>query len=512
MTKRWISGLVSLFAVMASTEAFAFSTSSTNLGPIIGPARPYSGYYGTDLGFSSPWYVAGGSSYQILLFGDTYTNANGATPANNDAVGYFVTAPIGTSSVSLSFAGMAQVHDQVTGTLLDMGGGKTPVTSFYTAANTPYGVFNQGAHQACTSSSQCNGLFCDTSMGAGIGGLACWIPHSANGAACQHIQGNANMGLCIDQTSSMIGFADPSGAAGYVPVPAGPTFADPMDGNKMRSEAGKIYALATVQNIGAASTALNNYVTYPFITNKFLNVSTRASVSDTVFSRPTSTSTTATIWAWGKPNFFSNSLHGGRSELYLAKAVSPVITAPISFQYYTSSGTWSSSQANAAPLQTDVAWEDGAAGDMGITYLDNLVLPDGPNHTNKTGQWVMLYGGGVPPVWAAVFGGVVTDMPATAGAIKMRTAPYPWGPWSAPQTVLAPTDPVIFSTFCNFLTGASCNPSTLPIWQNTQGALYASQIVEAWDASTATTADLGWFVSLWNPYQVQEIKTHMTFP
>ena len=28
----------------------------------------------------------------------------------------------------------------------------------------------------------------------------------------------------------------------------------------------------------------------------------------------------------------------------------------------------------------------------------------------------------------------------------------------------------------------------------------------------AATADLGWFVSLWNPYQVQEIKTHMTFP
>jgi hypothetical protein len=505
--KRVCGTAAGVISLALSSQAWAFTVTNTNVGPILGPARPYAGYYAADLGFTAPWSAPNGTAYQIVFFGDTYTDAAGDTLSSNDAVGYFPAAPIGSSAVSLTFAGMAQVHDQVTGTLLPMGGGQTPVTAF-TSGNNPFGVFGRGTYETCTADSQCSGLKCDTTMGGvptGVGNvwssyLPCWVPHSAN-LSCQHVNGLPNVGLCRDQTSSLATFADP--AIGYYPVPGGPTYYDSVDG-AYRTEAGKIYTVATVLAIGAADPTLYNFATYPYVTNKFINMSSRASVSDTDYRRPPTSSSTSTVWVWGKPNFYSNSSRQGTSELYLAKAASPKTNAPISLLYYTTAakGTWSHNQTDAIPLTATGGWEDGAAGDMGITYLDS-------RH-----QWVMLYGGGVPFVWASAFGGVIrdtTNLSPTDGDVKMRTAPDPWGPWSALQTILAPSDPAIFSTFCNFLTGASCNPATLPAWQNTPGALYASQIVETWDQSTPTTADLGWFVSLWNPYQVQEMKTHIVF-
>jgi hypothetical protein len=510
MTNR-IRGALGVAVVTASLAVAGgasaqFKVTNTNLGAIFGPAHPYLGFYAADLGFTAPWVMPNGSSVQVVFFGDTYTDIFGNTPANaNDAVAYFPTGPIGSSAVSLSFFGMAQVHDQPSGVLENMGGGKTPVAAF-TSVNKPFGVFGIAVPQTCTSNSQCNGLKCDSTMGGvptGVGNpwssyLPCWLGHSAN-LACQPIFGVLGVGLCRDQTSSVVTFSDP--AVGYYPVPGGPVYNDSFDGAP-RTEAGKIYTVASILEIGATDASGNNFATYPYVTNRFLNMSARASVSDTDYTRPTSTSATNTVWVWGKPNFYSNASRAGRSELYLAKASSPQTTGPISLLYYAANGTWSSLQTDAIPLSASGGWEDGAAGDMGITYLAGRK------------QWVMFYGGGVPPVWAAAFGGVIrdsTNLSPTDGSIKMRTAPDPWGPWSPPQVILAPTDPIIFSTFCNFLTGASCNPATFPAFQNTPGALYASQIVEEWDQSDAGTADLGWFVSLWDPYQVQQMKTHIQF-
>jgi hypothetical protein len=97
--------------------------------------------------------------------------------------------------------------------------------------------------------------------------------------------------------------------------------------------------------------------------------------------------------------------------------------------------------------------------------------------------------------------------------VEARTAPDPWGPWSAPTVLMSLAhDPgVVCTLIMNGISG--CGPSKPNSWQftgqNPGGFFYApfamerfTQDVTPADAVGTRTANLFWLVSTWNPYQV----------
>ncbi len=487
-----------IMAVSGPTWAVK-SVTNTDVGPLMGPTRPLTGVYGTDLGFTVGW-----GDYTIALFGDTHSSLqdNLGNAYDNDAVCFFSTTSTPGTLADLQFSAYAKVTrsgDTSGGPGLIMDGAKTPATSFSAGPEGYwYGIFVRGqVYAKCSADTDCgDGLKCDKTMG-GVNPSStwetftpCWMPHSSM-LGCGPVQGNASLGVCRDRTSSMATYADAT-------VAGGATFYDSVDGAN-RSEYGKLYSSALVHEIGAADIYDWNYVTEPFVTNKFINVTTRSSISDTNYSRPTISSPSTTVWAWGRPGFYGNGSRGAPSDMYLARTENPNADVAVKWLYRTASGTWSSSQLDAAPLAATGGWEDGPLQQTTVTYLEGPKL------------WVMLYGGDMPAEWNLFFGGPIETGAAPGdGSVKLRTSPNPWGPWSAATHVLGANDPAISGAFC-VLGGKNCNPLVPPFPEQGPGMLYGASIVEAWDSSTATTATIGWFVSLWNPYLVHQIKTTIVF-
>jgi hypothetical protein len=106
--------------------------------------------------------------------------------------------------------------------------------------------------------------------------------------------------------------------------------------------------------------------------------------------------------------------------------------------------------------------------------------------------------------------------------VEARTAPDPWGPWSAPTKLISMFDPaVVCMLIMNGMTG--CGPSKSNFWQftgqNPPGFFYAPFPMERFtedltpaDAVGTRTAKIYWLVSTWNPYQVivMESKLQIT--
>jgi hypothetical protein len=149
---------------------------------------------------------------------------------------------------------------------------------------------------------------------------------------------------------------------------------------------------------------------------------------------------------------------------------------------------------------------------------------------NAAGAWT-------PPAGAEIFGGagercvgehsVTWNAPLHAwlmlyncgGAIKARSAPEPWGPWSAPTVLLsAAHDPWVACTLV--MTPAGCPGlvrrnywPTLPNGNAVMGGFYAPFVLNRYtqaSASVATKAGqatIYWIVSTWNPYNVVVMKS-----
>jgi hypothetical protein len=132
----------------------------------------------------------------------------------------------------------------------------------------------------------------------------------------------------------------------------------------------------------------------------------------------------------------------------------------------------------------------------------------------------MLYGGDLDPGAADAYNpGWQRN---EGGAIFVRFAEQPWGPWSKPEPILEAGDPeepladgsqygpagVLYHPDCQ---GERCvpgTPSTLyPPDFVQHGWLYGPNIVECWTTPRDGGADLHWNVSTWNPYQVVLMKT-----
>jgi len=318
---------------------------------------------------------------------------------------------------------------------------------------------------------------------------------------CSEVAGG---GLCFDPTSSL----------------------DDADSLPDRAR-----AVVWAQAVGNADPVrIERYYTRQWFTNKFVNLSART-VNDFDEARiegqgndyrpADGTSPDASkVFLWGRPAYIGTGANGQDLRLYFAVADMPRYSATGEFEwaprYFTGMSTrgvpqFSSDQREARAL--DLGAEPVAereirdvVNQMSISWVDSLA------------SWVMLYGGGTNEQLAEVLtqgrGALVEHDPD--GAIQVRFASQPWGPWSAPQPLLRAGSPhpltempeassqygpggILRHPLC---TSRACAPHEPTLDDDDYGFLYGVNLIDAWTQPTDEGAVLYWNVSTWHPYQV----------
>jgi hypothetical protein len=144
----------------------------------------------------------------------------------------------------------------------------------------------------------------------------------------------------------------------------------------------------------------------------------------------------------------------------------------------------------------------------------------------------MFYGGSLSTFPVQVFQtcGVVElfigasqcgDVDIGNGAIRMRTADDPWGPWSPPEDVFYPGDPEASPPTGEYASGGilyhpDCSGSCARGYDHPNldedvdyGLLYGPNIIEPWIDEVGDDVDLIWNVSTWIPYHTVLFRTRI---
>ena len=402
------------------------------------------------------------------------------------------------------------------GRALNTGLFKAPLAAFSNArvgdASGFFTIYARSVPTQCSGgeSPSCDeGLECDTRLGKLGGNLFEDGPVCVLGTRyCRVVSGG---GLCVDPTSSVY---------------------------DRDLDAGLLQAIAWKHSVGNADRQTpERYYTRHWNTNKFTNLSART-VNDFDPARPRglgndyrptdgSKPALSKVLLWGRAGYVGTRADGRDLQLYFAVADVPSYSPSGQFEwaprYFTGLGAdgapqFSSRQVDAVPLHLNGSpraeneiWD--VVNQMSVSWVDSL------------GSWVMLYGGGANPVLAGFFtsglGASVQHDPE--GAIHVRFARQPWGPWSAPQQLFAAGDPnplteapldasqyapggILRHPMC--LAGG-CAPSEWTEGRSDYGFLYAANIIDAWTVPTAKGARIYWNVSTWHPYQVVLLETEL---
>ena len=238
----------------------------------------------------------------------------------------------------------------------------------------------------------------------------------------------------------------------------------------------------------------------------------------------------AGVFIWGRPQFGGIGDEGRDAQLYLLWSPMPEPDETQRFtwqpQYWSGLGAegqpfFSPHQLDAKPLDLDAYTEGDQpfetrdyVGQMSISWLPSLQ------------RWVQLYGGDAPPMFAnAIFR---TDLDKAKrnpeGSLYIRFAEHPWGPWTAPQQLIAAgnSDPrakpeaqyapggLLAHNNCRTQNCAHYDPVYKVDPSNNNGVLYAPSIIDPWTTTNEGSTDLYWFLSTWNPYQVVLMKTSLS--
>jgi hypothetical protein len=240
------------------------------------------------------------------------------------------------------------------------------------------------------------------------------------------------------------------------------------------------------------------------------------------------------LLVWGRPRYSSQ---GGReARLYLMAHTLPLTfdaggQVQFSPRFFagvdpaTDEPMWSSRQDDAAPLAMDGAVDGDPHEPVHIVNHTAISWLSAP--INK---WVMLYGGGLSDV---LLPPALSEENSAAGAVMMRFADHPWGPWSPPQPHLMPGSPsevgdpygpggFLYNPDCRDAANASCAlPDALlrdlvsfaprcgtnqVLWD--KGELYGVNIIDKYSKPNPKGGlDMIWTVSSWNPYAVVMLET-----
>ncbi|MBI2994487.1 MAG: DUF4185 domain-containing protein [Gammaproteobacteria bacterium] len=518
---------------------------TTVLGPFTGHYAPLHPdnlapfrihYYGTDLGWS---YEHDGKIQ--FLFGDTNaTEGDERIQAStrgvfDDAFGTIELAewpdPAKITPHNIPLIRLGQNPGTTETSAIDPGhameGFKTPIGGFGNGSR-EFGVFYTSKPRACNADADCGGGFaCDSGLGfAGepwdtdrgltfgcLDGSPGCIADTMKDAAGAPVR---DTGFCVDRTSTI--WAD--------------------------SEAGRIGAMALKHLVGIRDTSDPRRYTNAreWITNKFANVAVRT-VSDFVAPggargesqdyRPAKGSGgRQRVFLWGRPGFIGVAATGRPLGLYFAYADMP--SGPEfswNLTYYAGLDAagrprFSRNERDAAAVDLD-ATREGVQHEEIHDVVDQMSL----SWVEPLHKWVMFYGGGMVdlPLPTLPNCGVLeiftrsdcTRVVLGNGAIRMRSAGQPWGPWTPPDDVLVGGDPDRVPLEYQYAPGgvlhhpACADPACVThtrsaeVTEHEYGFLYGANIIEQWTRPAEGGADLIWNVSTWDPYRVVLVRTRI---
>lgn len=540
-----LTGLISiLLAGMVNAEPTVGET--TYLGPFTGVDAPLhpanksphrANYYGTDLGWS---YEHDGKLY--FLFGDTMATETfvgidaGRDKHQDDIFGTIDLSewsdPSRITSNNVPYLKLTQKPDSSELMVMDTGhvmdGLKTPEGGFSNGRR-EFAVFILSKPRGCTADSDCgNGLVCDNDLGyignpyfeeAGLTQGCFDGDPGCNDDTMVDARGNpvAGSGMCTDETSTYWDETPP----------------------------GRVNGMAMKMRIGVRSTTdpEQYQAVTDWLTNKFINTAVRT-VQDFVpkngpghekqdYSPAATYGGNSRVFLWGRPGFMGIGAMGRSLGMYFAYVDIPADEhSAWDMHYFTGTDAdgnprFSSVESEAVALDLD-STRPGMQPEephdmvqhMSIVWIDHLK------------KWVMFYGGGMTRStmnnealgecgFLRVFAGADCDTIVIGnGAIRMRTADDPWGPWTPPQEVVVgghPDEPdsgqfgpggALHHPDCN---APTCSPrSPFPIFsEDESGFFYGANIIEQWIDPAGEGVDVIWNASTWNPYRVVLFRTRI---
>ncbi|OGT81286.1 MAG: hypothetical protein A3H91_04615 [Gammaproteobacteria bacterium RIFCSPLOWO2_02_FULL_61_13] len=530
-----------LLPMLAGCMPGATAVKSTEyLGPFTGDGaalhpdnvKPYLiAYYGTDLGFT---YSHGGRLH--FLFGDSWaTEAYAPIEAStgsrfDDGFGTIdpaaVPGPAAIARGNLPPIRLGQNPGTTEMSAIDPGHvmdlGKTPMGGFSNGAD-EFGIFNIGKPLGCATDADCaNGLTCDGTLGY-LGAryfqeenltLACREGTPACIADTKYEAGAPvpGSGFCVDETSAMRG--------GRISNLLGPM------------------GLRTLVGLRDPDAPKRYRHTRTWLTNKFMNVTARtvqdfdpARAAARQDYRPaTGSGTNRRVFLWGRPGFIGVAANGRTMPLYFAYADMPEGPGfAWKLHYYAGdtngAPTFSPEEKSAAPVDLDSA----RAG-VQPEEVHDIVNQTSVAWVAPLKKWVMFYGGGLTSLLSAVLancgvlelftGAECRDVDMGNGAVRMRTADNPWGPWSPPQDVIVGGKPAdgasgqfgpggaLRHPAC---TDATCAPHSdmFAYHADEYGFFYSANIIEEWIREVPGGVDILWNASTWDPYRVVLLRTRI---
>jgi len=515
--------------------------STVYLGPITGDGAPLHPdnlaplrieYYGTDLGWS---YEHEGQLH--FLFGDTwateaYAPIEASTGARfDDGFGTIdlsqwpdssAITPINIPLIKLGQnPGSAEMSAIDPGHAMDLG--KTPMGGFSNGTH-QFGIFNIGKPQGCTKDAECsNGLACDATFGY----LGSRYSEEANlTLGCR----DGSPGCAPDT------MVDVAGAA----VPGSGFCADEtsvLRGDRVSNLLSNI-GLRVLIGLRDSAVPKKYGDIREWLTNKFMNVTVRtvesfdptANSAAQNFTPASGAGNKRRVFLWGRPGFIGVAKNGRTMNLYFAYLDIP--TGPgYAWQPNYYSGTvggvaqFSPNERDAVPVDLDSS-RDGVQADE-VHDITNQVSVAWVAPLNK---WVMFYGGGLTRLPSAalpncgvleLFTGVeCKDVNMGNGAVRMRTADDPWGPWTPPQDVIVGGDPASgpngqFGPGGALRHPACTDPSCAPhsdmfaYHADEHGFFYSANIIEQWTRPVEGGVDILWNASTWDPYRVVLLRTRI---
>jgi len=517
---RRVIGVVAASSVSLAALAGPAPVKTEVLGPFAGfdaavhpdnatPQRV--GFYGTDLGWS---YAHGGKIH--FIFGDTIADEKGARigELHDDTFGTIDLAdwpdPSRISRDKLPVLRIGQVDGTARAAVIDPGhpmeGLKTPVGAFSNGSR-EFGLFLTAKPQACRVDTDCdNGLSCDTAIGI-LGerpdkpeGLTLPCDDSTRGCTVDPLfdaagTAVAGSGLCSDRGSSI--WADtPFGRAGA-------------------------YGIRHLVGIRSETDPSIYADTRPWLTNKFTNVAVRA-VTEGDSKR---------VYLWGRPGFIGLNAKGSTLGMYFAYVDMPAGPGYAwDIHYYTGTGEdgeprFSRSEGDAVAVDLD-----STVPGVQPQEVHDIVQHMSIVWVERLGKWVMFYGGGISkfplpqlfPECGVLQVFVRTDCTSVSignGAIRMRSADHPWGPWSPPVDLIVGGDTdarpltdqyapggVLHHPAC---AGPACQAPSPHMQKGDYGWLYGANIIEEWTTNAGAGVDVVWIASTWDPYRVILLRTRI---
>ena len=488
-------------------------------------------YYGTDLGFT---YTHKGQLK--ILFGDTwateaYTPIEASTgPRYDDGFGTIDLvdwpdpATITPENIPVIRLGQNPGTNEMSamnpGHAMDLG--KTPMAGFSNGSR-EFAIFNLTKPKGCATDNDCdNELTCDPGLGF-IG-----VPFMAQESltiACLDGQPGcqpdtlfdeqsvaiSDTGLCVDVTSSI--WAD--------------------------TDVGRMTAAAIGQRVSMRNTDDPRKYSdnREWLTTKFLNVTATTverfdpgTASNQDYKPATGNGGKRRVFLWGRPGFVGVKAQGRSLGLYFAYTdlpEGPGYDWDLHYFIGIENGfpRFSDYEKDAAPLDLDST----RSGIQPVEHHD-VVHQMSVEWIGDLGKWVMFYGGSVttlPSPFLPSCGvlelfsrSACTEVELGNGAIRMRTADHPWGPWSEPQDVLAGGDPdtpgsgqygpggVLHHPGCE---GDNCaTHSQTAYYQDKEyGFLYSANIIAEWTVPAGDGVDVIWNASTWDPYRVVLLRTRI---